>query len=513
LLLSAIPLLAQGQDDNTLYINDTLAVANSEVTLSVKMRNSVYAEGFAFDLLLPLGMTVVTDADGTPAATLTEERTTARRTDTFGAAVLNAYLYSAVRVIAASSNGSAIPPGDGEVCTVTIRVPAGMSEGIYQLTMRNISISDTDAHSHDVTQMVSKIEVQDHWLGDANDDGRVTVADLVAIAHHLLGHTPAVFSFKGADANRDEVVNVADYVAVAHFLGEDPTLSQGGFPRMPPVVLQPPLCPMAAPPLCPMAAPPLCPMAAPPLCPMAAPPLCPMAAPLLCSMVLPSKADASQPANSVYIAPAKVCAGGEALLSVRMRNAVDAEGLQFTLTLPQGVSVVRDADGLPDVRLSNDRTTPERTNTFATSVLPDGTLKVMAASTKGAAIAAGDGEVCTVRVQATADIAQGDYPLLLSDVAISDTHAKSCDVAHEEATLTVDEVSAIDDARLSPFTSHPLPLSSHPSSLTSHPIPQTYDLQGRRLHRQPSGEKGQQKGGIYIREGRKYVGKRPAPYK
>ena len=481
LLLSAIPLLAQGQDDNTLYINDTLAVANSEVTLSVKMRNSVYAEGFAFDLLLPLGMTVVTDADGTPAATLTEERTTARRTDTFGAAVLNAYLYSAVRVIAASSNGSAIPPGDGEVCTVTIRVPAGMSEGIYQLTMHNISISDTDAHSHDVTQMVSKIEVQDHWLGDANDDGRVTVADLVAIAHHLLGHTPAVFSFKGADANRDEVVNVADYVAVAHFLGEDPTLSQGGFPRMPPVVLQPPLCPMAAPPLC--------------------------------SMVLPSKADASQPANSVYIAPAKVCAGGEVLLSVRMRNAVDAEGLQFTLTLPQGVSVVRDADGLPDVRLSNDRTTPERTNTFATSVLPDGTLKVMAASTKGAAIAAGDGEVCTVRVQATADIAQGDYPLLLSDVAISDTHAKSCDVAHEEATLTVDEVSAIDDARLSPFTSHPLPLSSHPSSLTSHPLPQTYDLQGRRLHRQPSGEKGQQKGGIYIREGRKYVGKRPAPYK
>ena len=483
LLLSAIPLLAQGQDDNTLYINDTLAVANSEVTLSVKMRNSVYAEGFAFDLLLPLGMTVVTDADGTPAATLTEERTTARRTDTFGAAVLNAYLYSAVRVIAASSNGSAIPPGDGEVCTVTIRVPAGMSEGIYQLTMRNISISDTDAHSHDVTQMVSKIEVQDHWLGDANDDGRVTVADLVAIAHHLLGHTPAVFSFKGADANRDEVVNVADYVAVAHFLGEDPTLSQGGFPRMPPVVLQPPLCPTAAPPLCPMAAPLLCPMAAPPLCPM----------------VLPSKADASQPANSVYIAPAKVCAGGEVLLSVRMRNAVDAEGLQFTLTLPQGVSVVRDADGLPDVRLSNDRTTPERTNTFATSVLPDGTLKVMAASTKGAAIAAGDGEVCTVRVQATADIAQGDYPLLLSDVAISDTHAKSCDVAHEEATLTVDEVSAIDDARLSPFTSHP--------------IPQSYDLQGRRLHRQPSGEKGQQKGGIYIREGRKYVGKRPAPYK
>lgn len=239
LLLSAAPMLAQGQLDNTLYIADTVAVVNSELTLSVKMRNSVDAEGFAFDLILPMGMTVVTDADGNPAATLSEERTTARRTDTFGAAILTAYLYSAVRVIAASSSGAAIPAGDGEVCRVTIRIPDGMDEGKYQLTMRNISISDTDARSHDVSQMTSWIELQDHRIGDANGDGQVTVADLVAIAHHLLGHTPAVFSFQGADANRDKIVDVADYIAVAHLLGEDPTQSQGGFPRMPPIILQP----------------------------------------------------------------------------------------------------------------------------------------------------------------------------------------------------------------------------------------------------------------------------------
>ena len=244
---------------------------------------------------------------------------------------------------------------------------------------------------------------------------------------------------------------------------------------MPPIVLQPPLFPMASPPLCPMASPPLC------------------------SMVLPSKTDESHPANSLYIAPSKVIAGEETVLSVCMRNAVDVEGFQFTLTLPEGVSVMRDADDLADACLSNDRTTSERTNTFATSILSDGTLKVMAASTKGAAIAAGDGEVCTIRVRAAADMREGDYALLFSDVAISDTHAMSCGVAFKEAMLTVNEVSAIKGAPLSP--------------LTSHPTSQTYDLQGRQLHRQPSGEKGQQKGGIYIREGRKYVGERPAPYK
>lgn len=34
-----------------------------------------------------MGMTVVTDADGNSAATLSKERTTAKRTDTFGAAI------------------------------------------------------------------------------------------------------------------------------------------------------------------------------------------------------------------------------------------------------------------------------------------------------------------------------------------------------------------------------------------------------------------------------------------
>ena len=233
LLLAATPMLAQSQYDNTLYINDTEVLAGSEVTLSVKMKNSVDAEGFAFDLILPTGMTVVTDADGCPVAALSEKRTTADRTDTFMAAMLATYPGSAVRVIAASSNASAIPAGDGEVCMVRVHIPADMDLGSYELLLRNISISDTEAHSHDVEQMVSEIAVSDFLHGDANGDGELSVDDMVAIAQYVLGQTPVDFSFRGADANQDGQVNVADYVAVAHILGEDPTQSQGGFPRVP----------------------------------------------------------------------------------------------------------------------------------------------------------------------------------------------------------------------------------------------------------------------------------------
>jgi len=106
----------------------------------------------------------------------------------------------------------------------------------------------------------------------------------------------------------------------------------------------------------------------------------------------------------------------------------------------------------------------------------------MAASTNGSAISGSDGEVCTVRVRVGESMANGDYELQLSDISISDIRARSHDVALVTATLTVGEPTAIDDARLSP--------------LTSHPTPQTYDLQGR----QAVGGKG-----IVIRDGRKYV--------
>ena len=235
MLLSAAPMLAQGQYDNTLYIEDTEVLVDSEVTLSVKMKNSVDAEAFAFDLILPYGMEVVTDTVGNPVVSLSEERTTADRTDTFMSAMLDIYQGSAVRVIAASSICSAIPAGDGEVCTVRVRIPADMAEGEYEVQLRKISIADTLARSHDVEQMTTTITVREYLVGDANVDGEVTVDDLVAIAYYVLGHTPDRFSFKAADANRDGLVDVADFITVVHILGEDPTQSQGGFPRMPPI--------------------------------------------------------------------------------------------------------------------------------------------------------------------------------------------------------------------------------------------------------------------------------------
>ena len=55
-------------------------------------------------------------------------------------------------------------------------------------------------------------------LGDANDDGVVTVADYVAVGHHIQGQTPASWNAVNADVKGDGVINVADYIGIVHII-------------------------------------------------------------------------------------------------------------------------------------------------------------------------------------------------------------------------------------------------------------------------------------------------------
>lgn len=58
--------------------------------------------------------------------------------------------------------------------------------------------------------------------GDANGDGRVSVADMAIIASHIMGDNPANFNEKQADVNGDGRVSVADISALASLImGED----------------------------------------------------------------------------------------------------------------------------------------------------------------------------------------------------------------------------------------------------------------------------------------------------
>ena len=146
--------------ENVLYIEPIVVDLREthEAMVSVKMKNSVMAEGFGFDLYLPEGFSFAMDEDGFPEAYLSTARTTPKKTNNFDSAIQKT---GALRVFAYSSNGSAINGNDGEVALVKIKVGEEMEEGTYPLILRAISISDIDAVSHDTEEVETSIIISE----------------------------------------------------------------------------------------------------------------------------------------------------------------------------------------------------------------------------------------------------------------------------------------------------------------------------------------------------------------
>lgn len=442
---TGLPFVSDGvrekrNDYNTLYIDDMEACTGDELTLSVKMANKMPCEAFSFLMLIPGGTSFVKDEEGNPLASLAYGRISPGDIATFEVDMKDDNLMQ----VLVTTDGTPFSGNDGEVFTVRIRIGDTMEEGSHDIMLYDVSVADVNAVSYDMPMKNSRLKVTNMHRGDANGDGNLTVADMTAIAHHVLGLTPGGFSEEAADANRDGQVDVADYTAVAHLL------LYGSIGR--------PAGARGA------------------------------SAHAHAEMQLPTaETGVAGLPNTVYIETAEAAAGEELALSVKMKNAVDAEGFQFTLTLPEGASVVCDDEGLAKASLSTERTTAARTNTFAASMQPDGTLKVMAASTNGSAIGAGDGEVCTVKIKVANDMAEGDYAMLLTDVAVSDTQARSHDVPLVEATLTVNATQSIEATAADALRND------------SNGI---YDLQGRKTVSGKSANSRPHRG-VYISKGKK----------
>lgn len=142
--------------DNVVYIEPCTAEAGSEYTLSVKMKNTVVAEGFGFDLVLPGGIAVALDEFGDPKAELSTERTNLNITNHFDA---DFKLDGTLNIQAYSSKGRAISGNDGEVALITLKIASDMQPGTYPLQLKNIAVSDENSVTYTVDLVESSIEI------------------------------------------------------------------------------------------------------------------------------------------------------------------------------------------------------------------------------------------------------------------------------------------------------------------------------------------------------------------
>ncbi len=154
--------------------------------------------------------------------------------------------------------------------------------------------------------------------------------------------------------------------------------------------------------------------------------------------VTPKKmTDPSGYQNIVYAQNLTAEAGSTATLSIRLKNNLEIPGWQLDLKLPDGVTFAKGSDGKELIKLSTQRTTPQKHNVFQYAMRPDGYMRVLCASTTNAVFDGNEGEVATVQLDIDENLKPGDYTIVLKEVEVSDMAFKAHRADRLEATLTV----------------------------------------------------------------------------
>lgn len=390
---------------NTIYLERVEAAAGSQVTLSVKMKNTVEVQGYQFDLYLPDGVTVATDEDGFSLIELSTARTTARKTDYFNSTVQPD---GSIRVLCGSSKGYTFEGTDGEVATITLNIDENMEEGDHPIILKEVNLTDKNSTLYTSGYLKSTLTIINFMLGDVNGNKKVEVSDFIATANYILGNPPQVFIFKAGDVNSNNKIEVADFIGIANII-----LNGSGSNNAP------------------------------------------AAAPKKALAAGPKKAstDIEALSDAIYVEPVTASPGTQQVLSVRMKNSSPVAGFEFRLQLPDGITVATDEDGILMAELSTARTTARKTDYFNSSLQADGTLQVLCGTStadpntgKPYTFSGNDGEVALITVNIPEDYAEGMYEVSIHDIAFSDDDNNLTEIEQTVTTeMTVGDNSIVLD--------------------------------------------------------------------
>ena len=151
----AMPATDESDADNVIYVENVSGSKNSQVELSVRMKNASDIRGFQFDLYLPEGVTMANNAK----ASLSSDRLAAGDAHTL---MVNEVSDGAVRFLCSSMNDENFAGGDGEIATLTVNIADNVANGDYDVVVKNALMTETDiSRSYEADNIKSTLTVLD----------------------------------------------------------------------------------------------------------------------------------------------------------------------------------------------------------------------------------------------------------------------------------------------------------------------------------------------------------------
>ena len=121
-----------------------------------------------------------------------------------------------------------------------------------------------------------------------------------------------------------------------------------------------------------------------------------------------------------------------------MKNTAEIRGFQFDLYLPEGVTVVKSAKGRIQGALSAGRLPEDDEHDLTFSEQADGAIRFLCSSQYDETFTGNDGEIATLQVTVAENIADGNYPVVVKHVKLTETDISKFYVTEEvETTMSV----------------------------------------------------------------------------
>lgn len=187
------------------YLSGTIKGDNDELLLHISLKNYSEIYGIQFD--------INSSSDLTSSAndiTLTE------RGKNFSTSI-NRVSEGKLRMVAYSMNDQFISSGEGEVLTIKLVPKESLADGDHTITLNNIILGTKGMQNiYAGTDITIKFSVG-IMPGDANGDGRISIADASLVVDYILSGGTVTIS-AGADMNGDGKISIADASAIVDYI-------------------------------------------------------------------------------------------------------------------------------------------------------------------------------------------------------------------------------------------------------------------------------------------------------
>ena len=148
--------------------------------------------------------------------------------------------------------------------------------------------------------------------------------------------------------------------------------------------------------------------------------------------------DLSEIDNVIYAASQEAVPGSTITLSICMKNTASIRGFQFDLYLPESITAVKNNKGRYVSSLNNARLEEYDEHTLTISEQEDGCIRFLCGSQYDENFTGNDGEILTLSVQISEGIADGNYPVVLKNVKLTETDiSKYYETESVESTLHI----------------------------------------------------------------------------